>query len=1015
MCTPSFKLFAARAVLVVAVVAGGRQVSAVDDQADFVEALRSRGYHDLALEYLEGAEKRGLTTPEFRKRLSYERVITRLDQVRTIKDADAREQALQTASDDLAKFTRSSQDKGLAAEAAGRLAAAYVNFGKLQLVRAAPLRGGPGASAAEPLLESARRQLEEAREQYTTAAQLYEEELEGYQNADADSPEAKRRLQLRGALAQMRLLGGRVLHQQADTHEPGSRSFKSLNKQAAEELGAFYEKYSRWLVGLYAHLFEGQAYLALKEYESASDCFKDLIVQPDSDPTFRRLITLAHASLAETRIAQGELEDALDDGVEWFDGLRSNEDDGPEAMTLAFQLGRAALMQAEAADKSDQRRLLGRSRQWLRDASRVSSEFQLQARQALASVNDLLGASESLNSFDDAYQAVKDAVTSLSASKQAVKIAKRNNPEVAEELEAEIEDSRRQALAAIKAAMSLTEDTTPLAQLNEVRSSYAFLLWDSGQFLRAAVVGEFLATQHPGDPSAAQAAKLAIASLQQLYQTARESGDDGGFETDRLANLTEAVVKTWPGTDTASAAAGVLVGLFLRDNRLDDARRVIGEVDAAGRPALELQLATAVWEQALRRVAEAPDGKRRRVDREKSSAADMLEAAFSQSRDRRPVSPQLATAALYLTQARLDSGDAKQAVSLLEDKEVGPLTLLDRGASAVSRSGYAAEAYKLAMRAYVSLNPPKTDEALRIMADLERAIRKDGGGKAAQQQKLTRVYLGLGVQLQQQIADLNSRGQAKKARTLSDAFASFVDNLEKQSKDADWVTRQWIGQTYLKLAETYGVGKKANASRAKARDVFAAMIESAQKSPGYAPKPTSVLAARLLLGDAYRKLGEYQPALDVYSSILVEREMTLEAQKAAAYTLQEWGAATDTSQLTNAIRGSRLDPETKKNVVWGWSKLGKVAASVSRKRPEFKDLFFESWLNIAMCRYLAAEKSSGSERDKQLASARRTLQGMVRQYPELGGDDRRAQFDKLAKQIQKLEGGDPVGLEEFGA
>ena len=980
------------AVFLLAAIA--KPASAVDEQAAFVEALRKQGYHELALDYLDGAEQRGLTSDAFRKRLAYERAVTRLDQVRKIKNADRRDAALQAAASDLKAFTSKSSDKRLAAEAEGRLAGAFVNSAKLQLARAAPLREGPTAGDAAPMLKSARVGFDAARKRYAAAERLYEEALEKFKSVEPNSPEAKERLELRGALSQMRLLNGRVLYQKASTHKPGSQPFKSLNKQAAEELAGFYEKYSRWLVGLYAHLYEGQAYLALKQYKLAAGCFEDLIAQPADDPTFRRLITLAHASLAETRIAQGELEPALRDGRPWYDGLRSGEDAGPDAMALAYQLGRAAMMLAETEEGPGRKQRLSEARAWLQDASRSGSEFQLEARSAFNTVNETLGRSDRpIDTFDDAYQKMRDAVASFSFAKQAAKIAGKNNAAGARELEADAAADRQRALSAIGDALRLSEDTTPLAKLNEVRSSLAFLLWEAGDYLGAAVVGEFLATQYPSDPSAEQAANLAIASLQRLYQASRDAGDDGRFESDRLAGLTESVIKTWPGTKTAAGASSVLVSLALRDNRLDDARRVIGEVAPANRPALELQLASAVWEQALRRLAAAEPGERKSIEQEKLSAAEMLAAAFDQARDQRPATQQLATAALYLAQSHLDAGRPDDAIAVLEDGDVGPLTLLSQSAAATSRQGYAAEAYKLALRTYVSLNPPRTDDALRTMKRLEKAVRADGGDAATQRAKLTRIYFGLGVQLQREMKALNDRGQSAKARRLGTAFAAFLENLDKQAADADWTTRQWIGQTYLQLADGLGDGDQATEYRSKARDAFVAMIDRAKQTPSYAPKPTSVLAARMQLGQAHRKLGEYQAALDIFSSILLEREASLEVQKAAAYTLQEWGADTDASQLDNAIRGSRLDPQTKKNVVWGWNKLGKVAASVARKRPEYKDLFFESWLNIATCRYLAAEQATGSERDKQLASARRTLRGMVRQYPDLGGADRRKEFD----------------------
>ncbi|MEM8866333.1 MAG: hypothetical protein AAGF31_12380, partial [Planctomycetota bacterium] len=228
---------------------------------------------------------------------------------------------------------------------------------------------------------------------------------------------------------------------------------------------------------------------------------------------------------------------------------------------------------------------------------------------------------------------------------------------------------------------------------------------------------------------------------------------------------------------------------------------------------------------------------------------------------------------------------------------------------------------------------------------------------------------------------------------------------------------QWIGQTFANLGE----GLAADGADAETRQsyfdeaaaVFQAMIDRAATEPDFPPTSNSVLAVRVQLGNALRNSGEYEQSLDIFSSILLERQLLLDVQKSAAYTYQQWGRAEDPSQLLNAIRGGRIDSSTGKNLIWGWSRLASVAGRVAKQQPKYKDLFFECWLNVARCRYFAAEQADGAERSKQLSSARRTLRSVVRQYPDLGGPQRRADFDRLLKQIQQLEGKEPVGLEEL--
>ena len=989
---------------------------AVDDAAAFVEALRKRGRHDLALEYLAGAEERALTSDAFRKRLPYERAITRLDQTRTIKNPSDRSSALDQAAVDLKKFTSQTDDKRLAAEIEARLAGGYASTSQIEKARADSSRNGSKRDKVESYLQAARQAIDKASQSYTAADKHYQQELEKYKQAVPKTPEHSTRTELRAALAQTRLLKARLIYQKAQTYEAGSDRFESLCTEAGEELQAFYEKYSRWLIGLYAHLYEGQCYLSLKQYKLASGCFEDLTSQPAQDPAFRRLITLAHGYLAQARIEEGKISAALRDGQAWYDRLQKEEITAPDANALAYQLAKAMLISSKKLEGAREKRQLEQARELLQIAAKYGNEFQSKARLALSGVNSQLGKSSGgpVNTFDEAYQEVRSTLSKLDQSKQAVKLTGNDNPQAAEFAQ-QVAEYRTKSVNAIRRALELTDESTPLPKINEVRSSLAFLHWDGEEYLQASAVGGFLAKRYPSDSSAQQAANIAIVSLQKLYFNAKTAGEDGRFESDQLRKLAETIIKNWPKSKTASTAASVLVSIALREKRLDKVQPILDLVDAESRVVLELQLASSVWEQALRELAQADDVTRSAAQKSKTSAAEQLKSAFEKGRDVRPVSPQLAAAGLYLAQAYLEEGKALDAVTLLEDKKVGPLTLVNRSASAASRAGYATEVYKLAMRSYVSISPPRTEQALKTMKSFEQAVRADGGDAESQRKKLSRTYFGLGVQLQRQIAALIESRKKKQARQLSTAFAAFLKSLSKQSQDADWTTRQWIGQMYLQLADGLAGSQQAKGHQEKARDVFASMIARAKTDPSYAPKPASVLAARVQLGQSQRKLGQYPQAMETFTQILKERNASFDVQKYAAYTLQEWGADKDLAQLDKAVRGAQLDPKTRKNLIWGWNKLGKYAASAARKQPKYKQVFFEAWLNIATCRVIAAEQTEGAKRDKSINSATKTISSMLRQYPDLGGDNSMQQFDELAKRIQKIEGDQPVGLKAFAS
>ena len=62
-----------------------------------------------------------------------------------------------------------------------------------------------------------------------------------------------------------------------------------------------------------------------------------------------------------------------------------------------------------------------------------------------------------------------------------------------------------------------------------------------------------------------------------------------------MANMAEFIARRWPGTPDADTAFGVLVSYAIRNNRIDDAERLVAEASDQSRPRLELQLGNAMW------------------------------------------------------------------------------------------------------------------------------------------------------------------------------------------------------------------------------------------------------------------------------------------------------------------------------------------------------------------------------------------------------------------------------------
>ena len=222
----------------------------------------------------------------------------------------------------------------------------------------------------------------------------------------------------------------------------------------------------------------------------------------------------------------------------------------------------------------------------------------------------------------------------------------------------------------------------------------------------------------------------------------------------------------------------------------------------------------------------------KRPQRLRDKAARLLTSGFEGVRTRGEASTSAAIGSLYLVQLLLTRGDWQEALNVLEDKKVGPLTLVSEQNDATSQPEFVLETYKAALRAYLSAQPPKRDEAQAMMVKLDKFVA-DAGGAAAEQ--LTRIYVGLGLQLQRQIKELTAAGQGVQAQQVAAAFGDVLDHVAQRPDAGDWAIRNWIAQTNLQIGEGL---KGADAKRYldRARAAYEAVLEAAKT--GGAGRPT---------------------------------------------------------------------------------------------------------------------------------------------------------------------------------
>lgn len=984
----------------------------------FLAGLRQRGWHDTALEYLdgflEGAAQDPLATPAFREKIDYERATTQTALARQTVGEKKRHALLVEAAASFLRFAAEKPNSPLQLQA---LATAGNLFTEQALYATNQAANLPEAARGqrESLHDTARKFLDQAKEPLQTLLTQCEAKLQSLPKAaQAQKAAGKQasRPQLEGKLAEAKFLLAKLDFEKSRTYETDSKAQQKTLKAAAEAFEQLYKDYEDKLVGFYGRFYQGRSYQAAGDLEEALKCYLDIVDQPPiANKDFRRLVARATRYRAECHLAGEGYEKAIKECREWLDQSRGPELSEPDWLAVSYQLATAYESQAANSGGSDAQRARTEARKLYREIAKNPGEFQRDAKAKMAAGRSGGEKPIVVNTFDEAFGAGKDQIEQMNSAKLAARLAKENNPDAVESLAEQAETHKTAATQYFLQASQLADNQTDPDQLATARYFLCWLYWEAGRLEDAAVIGEFLARRYPENQYAPGAAKLALAAYERMYNTAKQAGDATDFETQHLAEVAELMVTRWPKSPEAASALNLLINIALRDNQLSKAEEMLARLPASSRAAAELRLGGAIWNRFLR----ASRKKQAALDEEvlalKQKAGQLLASGFETLKAKPQATSAEATGVLYFAQFLLADGAADRAIAALENSAVGPLSLIENNSPAAQRADFVQETYKVALRAYVSVEPPQRDKAQAMMTALESAIG-DGGNA---QQKLINIYVSLGLQLQQQISALSADGQTDKARAVATAFEDLLARVTERAGAADdWKIQSWIAQTNLQLGQGLR-GKDAARYYQQAEAAYRTLLKKAELDPKFAPKPISVLATRKRLADCLQAQKKYGAAFEQYTSILQTKPNMLELQMAAATALQQWGTEQqDAKRLEESIRGA-MPKANRKNLVWGWLRLASIADQAKRKavkkaagKPDqtgkvakYQNLFFEARYHAAQARFAAAKLSTGDSRRKQLRTARQSLASMKRLYPDLGGQQWKSAYLKLLEQMEQ--------------
>ena len=998
-----------------------RQATAAEPAEAFLQGLLDRGLDDMAIAYLEQMQTSPLCPPEFKQVIDYKAGVTLVAGARTIRSTSERAKQLDAARARFEKFLAANPNHDLSSSATTQLANVLVERGRMLVDESQ--RASKTPDERKQLLADARKLYGEAKAVFVKAEQHYSELLKQMPAGLIDRKKVKEieaRARARADLVQSRLFLGTVVYETAMTYPADGKQRKDLLAEAAAKYKELYEKYGTWLGGLYGRMWEGRCYKELGDHKKALQIFDELLAQVDEPAAFRQLKNKALILSLETSV-QPEVKQykaAVDNANEWLGSIRGDEQSSPDGLAIKYLSAGAFMEYGRGMDDNaaKQRNLIKQARDLFEFVSRFPGDYQNPAKAKLA--DPLFGAKKADEgepaTFADARDRGKAALDRMQAieTQDKLDLAAGKTENHAKSLK-EIAELRDEAVKYYQLALTMISPKTSVDDINVVRYYLAYLHWICGDAYRAAVLGEFLATSYPESVGARQGAKIAMAAYAKLFNEAAIGSPGREFANAHMVKVADYITRRWADGPEAGDAWMMMLRTAVVGGNLQEASGFLEKVptESSRRGEAELMVGRAYWADYLRCLRLEEDSRPAADVMAKNLAeAKKLLAAGIEHSQGQAVDASLFAAVLSLAQIHLRDGKPAEAVKVLDEPKIGAHTLLQQKHPASQKPGYDIETYKTALRAYVAAR--ELEKAEKTMDVLEKAVAAEGDEQAAS--KLTQIYISLGRELQELLEGLRKQNKTEELTAVSGGFELFLNRISEREQGNTFNSLNWVAETFLGMGSGFDPGGQSLPPEAekyyeKAAETYRTILKKCKDDANFAPNTDVVYSIRMRLAKSLLRLGQYETAMKYLVSVLVKKNMMIDAQVQAAHIYQDWAAMPGNARrYLKAIKGGYPSKKTQDNVVWGWLKIAKIAAT-SKKHA---DIFHEARYNLAVCQMEAALTLRGQKKKDGLAAAERSVTRMKLLYPDMGGDKWLAKYDTLLRKIQKLQGKTATGLDQ---
>ena len=808
------------------------RISAEEPAQAFLEALRENGYYDVAVDYLDRLETSDLITEDFRKILPFEKAETLIASTATLRDLNVLESRL----DEAQKLLNDYAGK---VDSADTLALTLRYQGNLFYQRAKVYgrRGGSDrltANEKEAFDSKARQMLQGSLKCYEDAKlkikSLIDPNSPDAIKIDVEDPSTTANLkQFQTLYTQVRIRLPMVIEQLADTYPSNSPDRVKLLEDAIREYNDVYDDYYKYPAGLDARLFAARCSQKLGDHKQALILLEDIFNLNDSSALKilkRKAFMLASESWNQTEpYPFNEVLARLQPVVSVLNSGEVRQSDWLRIqMELAIATHRkAAAVKEKGGPKanSDSKALDREAAKILRNVARIPGENRDEARQLLTEWNipiaDVASAEETPpETFADARQKARDYTAEIETllsdqSRLKRQLTAATNEQQKSATQSELDETVEQinklstlALNMLDQALTLVDDSTLRADINNVRYLQSFCYFATQQYFESALICEFLLSKYPSVDGTRQAMTLLIQSYSQLHDLAGDQ--DKSYEKNRLKETCMAVVDRWPGSKEAGSAASTMTRLAINDNDFATAEEYFAQIpqNIDYRGSLATRLGQRMWFNFKSESQQVNAESNSEIPAEVQNAKSYLEIGLRES-TLDNLDYDSALGALLLVDVLLESNDVEQAVQRLETAEIAPLDLVKQKHPAITDTPmapvYRRETYKIAVKAYLAAMQATSDQQEWIgkISGILAAMRNEmeASNDPKDRERLTAIYRKIAKELKRQFEELASSDDKKK---FAGNLASFLESIEKDSQDAKTVL--WAGSTLLGVANS---------------------------------------------------------------------------------------------------------------------------------------------------------------------------------------------------------------------